>query len=75
MQRLDSSALRFSRQATGRIKAIRQGAASVRQLEILARPPRRFETEATPVEAGPDFEALRWFILPSDVAEATAAHG
>ncbi len=36
---------------------------------ILARPPRSFDGAATPpVDTGPDFEALRWFLLPADVA-------
>ena len=41
---------------------------------ILARPPRSFGDAALPAPpatlpgAGPDFEALRWFLLPSDVA-------
>jgi selenocysteine lyase/cysteine desulfurase len=49
--------------------------------EILARPPRRFaDREAgaadgvPPVGTGPDFEALRWFLLPSDVT-GTAGDG
>jgi selenocysteine lyase/cysteine desulfurase len=36
---------------------------------ILARPPRRFDgVAAPPADAGPDFEALRWFLLPADVS-------
>ncbi len=39
---------------------------------ILAAPPRAVDTPTlAPGEVGPDFEALRWFLLPEDVAART----
>ena len=48
--------------------------------EILARPPRRYAdpdgaAAARVADTGPDFEALRWFLLPSDVESVAAGHG